>query len=145
MAKNERIVRYTADEIEAMRRRGEDRTDYAWLDALTEEELEASIDTEEEGEFDWSTARIDLPGPKQQLTVRFDRDVVDWFKAQGAGYQARMNAVPGSYADAQTRERAAARRGWWGDRVVGGSGPTSPAPIAFSARVPLPDRPTTLV
>ena len=103
MAKNERIVRYTADELAAMRQRGEGQTDWARVDAMTEEELEASIDHEEEGEFDWSTIHVGIPGPKQQLTVRFDADVIDWFKAQGAGYQTRMNAVLRSYVDAQKR------------------------------------------
>ena len=98
-----RIVRYTADELAAMRQRGEGQTDYAYLDTMTEEELEASIDREEEGEIDWSTIQVGIPGPKQQLTVRFDRDVIEWFKAQGAGYQTRMNAVLRSYVDAQKK------------------------------------------
>ncbi len=109
MAKNERIVRYTADELEEKLRRGEDRTDYARLDAMTEEELEASIDFEDEGEFDWDNAFAGLPGPKQQVTVRLDRDVIDWFKRQGRGYQTRMNAVLRSYVDAQKRQELAKR------------------------------------
>ncbi|HEY7031879.1 MAG TPA: BrnA antitoxin family protein [Thermomicrobiales bacterium] len=70
---------------------------------LTEEELEASIDRDDEAEFDWSTVQVGIPGPKRQLTVRFDADVVDWFKAQGAGYQTRMNAVLRSYVEAKKR------------------------------------------
>ncbi|MDP9368683.1 MAG: BrnA antitoxin family protein [Chloroflexota bacterium] len=105
MQNNEHIVRYTADELTAMRQRGDGQTDYARLDAMTEAELEALIDREEEGEIDWSTVQVGIPGPKQQLTVRFDADVVVWFKAQGAGYQTRMNAVLRSYVDAQ-KERA---------------------------------------
>ena len=103
MRKNERIVRYTKQELDDMLRRGEDQTDYARLGAMTEEELEASIDREEEGEIDWSTIQVGIPGPKQQITVRFDRDVIEWFKAQGAGYQTRMNAVLRSFVDAQKR------------------------------------------
>ncbi len=103
MQNNEHTVRYTADEIDQMRRRGEDQTDWGRVDALTEEELEASIDHAEEGEFDWSTVQVGIPGPKQQLTVRFDADVVDWFKAQGAGYQTRMNAVLRSFVEAQNK------------------------------------------
>ncbi len=103
MRKQEHIVRYTADELDEMLRRGESQTDWARVDAMTEEELEASIDREEEGEIDWSTIQVGIPGPKQQLTVRFDRDVIEWFKAQGAGYQARMNAVLRSYVEAQKR------------------------------------------
>ncbi len=103
MQNNDTTVRYTAEELDEMRRRGEGRTDYAHLDALTEEELEASIDHDEEGEIDWSTVQVGIPGPKQQLTVRFDADVVEWFKAQGAGYQTRMNAVLRSFVNAQKR------------------------------------------
>ncbi len=103
MQSNEHTVRYTADEIDAMRERGESQTDWARVDAMTEEELEASIDHAEEGEIDWSTVQVGIPGPKQQLTIRFDQDVVEWFKAQGAGYQTRMNAVLRSFVDAQKR------------------------------------------
>ncbi|MDP9357136.1 MAG: BrnA antitoxin family protein [Chloroflexota bacterium] len=103
MQKHEDIRRYTADELDAMLRRGESQTDWARVDALTEEELEASIDHEEEGEFDWSTVQVGIPGPKQQLTVRFDADVIEWFKAQGAGYQTRMNAVLRSFVEAQNK------------------------------------------
>jgi len=106
MARNERIVRYTAAEIDQMLARGEDQTDYARLDAMTDDELEASIDFEDEGEFDWSKAYPGLPPmePKQQLTVRFDRDIVDWFKSQGSGYQTKMNAVLRNFMLAQQKE-----------------------------------------
>ncbi len=30
---------------------------------------------------------------KQQLTVRVDRDVLEWLKRQGKGYQSRLNAI----------------------------------------------------
>jgi uncharacterized protein (DUF4415 family) len=30
---------------------------------------------------------------KQQLTLRIDADVIDWFKNQGRGYQSRINAA----------------------------------------------------
>jgi uncharacterized protein (DUF4415 family) len=30
---------------------------------------------------------------KQQITARVDADVLAWLKAQGRGYQARMNAI----------------------------------------------------
>ncbi len=104
MQKNENIVRYTADELRRKRERGEDRSDWAAIDALTEEELEASIDVEEEGMPIWDTAAVHFPEPKQQLTVRFDGDIIDWFKAQGPGYQTRMNAVLRSFVEAKKRE-----------------------------------------
>jgi uncharacterized protein (DUF4415 family) len=30
---------------------------------------------------------------KQQITARVDADVLDWLKAQGRGYQSRINAI----------------------------------------------------
>ena len=86
--------------------RGEDKTDWARVDALTEDEVDAAVDRDEEGEFDWSTTQVGIPGPKQQLTVRFDLDVIEWFKTQGAGYQTRMNAVLRSFVEAQKQKDA---------------------------------------
>jgi uncharacterized protein (DUF4415 family) len=52
----------------------------------------------------WKQARVVLPeGPKKQLTVRLDADVVAWFKAQGKGYQTRMNAVLRSFYEAHRK------------------------------------------
>lgn len=110
MQSDEHIVRYISEELEQMRRRGESQSDWARVDAMTEEELEASIDYEEEGEPDWSTVQAGIPGPKQQLTMRFDADVIAWFKAQGSGYQTRMNAVLRSYVEHQKRRAAEAAR-----------------------------------
>ena len=45
MRRSETIVSYTAEEIDEMIARGEDRTYRARIDAMTEEELEASIRT----------------------------------------------------------------------------------------------------
>ncbi len=107
MSDEERIVRYTGEEIDEMIRRGESKTDWARVDALTEEELEASIDYEEEGEFDWDNVHVGIPPAKKQLTVRFDEDVIEWFRAQGAGYQTRMNQVLRSYVEAQRGKETA--------------------------------------
>ena len=34
-----------------------------------------------------------LKEAKQQITLRIDADVLEWFRSSGAGYQSRMNAV----------------------------------------------------
>lgn len=66
---------------------------------------ESAIDYSEIPELDetfWKNARLVMPGEgKKQLTVRFDADIVDWFKAQGKGYQSRMNAVLRAYTEAR--------------------------------------------
>lgn len=37
---------------------------------------------------------------KAQLTLRVDRDVLEWFKKQGRGYQTRINQLLRAYMEA---------------------------------------------
>jgi uncharacterized protein (DUF4415 family) len=37
---------------------------------------------------------------KASISLRVDQDVLDWFKAQGAGYQTRINTVLRAFRDA---------------------------------------------
>lgn len=73
------------------------------LAAMPDEEIDFS-DIPELGEDFFRNARLVMPSPKQQVTVHIDADVLDWFKAQGKGYQSRMNAVLRAYV-ATRRER----------------------------------------
>jgi uncharacterized protein (DUF4415 family) len=107
---DEHIVRHTAEELSEKRRREETRSDWARVDAMTEEELEASIDVEEEGEIDWDHVQVTVPPGKQQLTIRIDADVLDWFRGQGPGYQTRINQVLRAYVDARRTQDAKGRR-----------------------------------
>ena len=38
--------------------------------------------------------------PKTSISLRIDADVLEWFKAQGGGYQTRINAVLRAYREA---------------------------------------------
>ncbi len=51
----------------------------------------------------WNSANLVIPEErnKSQITAKFDTDMVDWFKQQGRGYQARMNAVLRAYFEAK--------------------------------------------
>ena len=40
---------------------------------------------------------------KASVSLRIDADVLEWFKAQGAGYQTRINAILRAYRDAAAR------------------------------------------
>jgi uncharacterized protein (DUF4415 family) len=63
------------------------------------------IDTSDIPELDetfFKNAVLRLPQPKASVCLRLDRDVLDWFKAQGKGYQTRMNAVLKAYKEAQS-------------------------------------------
>jgi uncharacterized protein (DUF4415 family) len=104
------IKRYSADELRAMRARGESQSDWARVDVLTEAELETSIATDpdwKDVQADWYKDAIPvMPSPKKLLSLRLDPEVVDWFRAQGPRYQTRMNAVLLAYVRARQREKA---------------------------------------
>jgi uncharacterized protein (DUF4415 family) len=41
--------------------------------------------------------------PETSVSLRIDADILEWFKAQGSGYQTRINAVLRAYRDAAGR------------------------------------------
>jgi uncharacterized protein (DUF4415 family) len=40
---------------------------------------------------------------KSQITLRIDADVLEWFRAKGAGYQSQMNAILRAYKEAHEK------------------------------------------
>jgi uncharacterized protein (DUF4415 family) len=103
MAKKERIVRYSAEDLAAKIARGESQTDWARVKAMPQEEVERLAD-EEDGPLPegWeSTIIIGLPPRKRDVHIRLDADVVDWFRGQGRGYQTRINAVLRAFVESR--------------------------------------------
>jgi uncharacterized protein (DUF4415 family) len=87
----------------ASKRRG--RTDWARVDALTDEEIEAAVAADPDAapnlDTEWFRgATLVIPGRKKAVSLRIDSDVLEWYKAQGGRYQSRMNAVLRAYRDA---------------------------------------------
>jgi uncharacterized protein (DUF4415 family) len=85
------------------------RIDYSRIDAMTEEELEASIDYDEEGRFeDWIPVKnahaLAFPEKDRQL----DADVIAWFAAKEPDYLRRINEVLRDYIKAQETMSSAA-------------------------------------
>ena len=83
----------------------ESKTDWARVDALSENDLDASARADPyalptDAEF-WRDANLVMPKRKVPVSLRIDQDVVDWFKAHGRGYQSRINAVLRSYMNAR--------------------------------------------
>jgi len=112
MRKDEFMRSYTAEELKAMRHRGEDRTDWARVDAMTEADLERAIAEDEDErdlEPDWTRAELVLPRPRQSVHLRLEPEVVDFFKAGGKGHITRMQAVLRAYVDAHKRRRGVSR------------------------------------
>ena len=92
----------TADEMHAARKRGESKTDVAKVRARTpyvwdgKNEDERPL-TREEMQVGIEAYRKQRGRPagsdKESTTIRFDRDVLAAFRAEGPGWQTRMNAA----------------------------------------------------
>jgi uncharacterized protein (DUF4415 family) len=101
-----KIVSYTSTQLDALRKRGESKTDWARLRKMTDADIDFSDSPEISPErFAKAVAHKNLPGAKSktQLTLRLDTDVVAWFRAQGPGYQTRINALLRAYREAHRK------------------------------------------
>lgn len=101
--KKERIVRYTAEELAAMEARGESKTDWRRAARMPVPDGSDPDDAIESVDIDWASAKIPLPVRKEHTTLRLDADMLAWFRAQGRGYQTKINAVLRSYFQQQAR------------------------------------------
>ena len=88
MAKKENIVSYTAEEVSKLK----GRTDWDRVRNMKDEDIDTS-DIPELGEDFWKYAKLFRPSEREMISLRIDKDVTDWFRAQGKGYQGYMNAV----------------------------------------------------
>jgi uncharacterized protein (DUF4415 family) len=83
------------------------RTDWSRIAATSDEDIETLAETDADNpattEADWINAVAFVPPKKTTINARFDSDIVSWFKAQGPGYQPRMNAVLRKYMEAHTK------------------------------------------
>jgi len=70
--------------------------------SMTKAEMEERIasDSDEAGMvMDWDNATVELPEPKAVLNMRIDKDVLEYFRKTGKGYQSRINAILRSYVE----------------------------------------------
>lgn len=116
MRKKANIVSYSAEELRAMAERGESETDWARVEAMTDADIAAAIADDPDWQGfpppeEWAEHAIrGLPFPlpkegKKQVTLRLDPDILAHFRAQGRGWQTRINAVLRSYLEAEQRRR----------------------------------------
>ena len=87
------IVRKSLNELSISKER------LAQLEAIRDEDIDCSDIPELDADF-WKHAKMSVPPGKKQLTIRLDADVLAWLKAQGKGYQSRINAILRSYYEA---------------------------------------------
>lgn len=77
------------------------RADLSRLRRLTDAEIKRTAPPELVDLPDkfWKNASLVLPVAKKAISLRIDEDILSWFKASGARYQSRINAVLRSYMD----------------------------------------------
>ena len=73
------------------------RTDWKRIDALRDSDIDFS-EMPELGP-DFFAKAILWPGPKKQITLRLDPDVLAFFRKTGKGYQTSINAVLKRYVE----------------------------------------------
>jgi uncharacterized protein (DUF4415 family) len=83
------------------------RTDWKRVDAMRDENIDLS-DSPELGP-DFFARAIIWPGPKKQITLRIDPDVLTFFRKHGRGYQSTINAVLRKYMEARNEPTSAVR------------------------------------
>jgi uncharacterized protein (DUF4415 family) len=82
------------------------KTDLKRLDSLKSEDIDLSDLPEVTPErFARAVVRAGLAPTrgKEQVTLRLDSDVLRWFRAQGRGYQTKINTLLRAYMQASSR------------------------------------------
>ena len=83
------------------------KTDWAIVKAMPDSNIRFTEDAPRSGPGDWADAvahrGLPMPLRKERIALLVDADVADWFRAQGAGWQTRMNAVLKAYRDASAQ------------------------------------------
>lgn len=94
-----KMITMTSKEMRAARERGESKTDWALLrqnqrDGIEPEDDEDSPDATELMRETVAKRRAGRPagsGNKEQVAIRFDKDILSSFRARGPGWQTRIN------------------------------------------------------
>ena len=100
MARKKHIMKYTAEELDELVKKDGSRSDWKKAANMTDTEIEAAVASDpDEGDMviDWDNATAELPQPKAVLNMRIDKDVLEYFRNTGKGYQTLINAILRSY------------------------------------------------
>lgn len=73
------------------------KSDIEALRELRDEDIDTSDCPELDETFFASAVRVEPPKVKEKITIRLDADILDWFRAQGPGYQTKINGILRAY------------------------------------------------
>jgi uncharacterized protein (DUF4415 family) len=103
------IMRISANKA----RRLADETDYTRLDRMSDDDIAQAVAQDPDSpplDIDWARVQLIMPPRKVTVTIRLDQDLLDWFRAQGKGYQTRVNAVLRTFYEAKRNCTGGGRR-----------------------------------
>ncbi len=81
------------------------KSDLARLNQMKDSDIDYT-DIPALGEEFFKKAAVAWPPAKQQLTIRLDADVLNWLKANGKGYQTRINRILRAAMESKPGRRA---------------------------------------
>jgi uncharacterized protein (DUF4415 family) len=85
------------------------KTNYRRLRRMTDQDIADAARRDKDAarlDIDWSSAEVVVPEAKQAISIRLDRDIVEFFKGSGPGYQTKINAVLRSYVQHERRGKS---------------------------------------
>ena len=91
------------------------KSDLNRLDNLADDEIDYTEIPEFDSKFLRSVEMQISPG-KKPVALRLDTDVLDWMKAQGKGYQSRINAILRAYYEAHKNDTLTPEGKWRRER-----------------------------
>lgn len=89
------IVSYTVDELKRM----SSATDWAKVDALTDEEITRAALSDLDNQPLIEDALLRMRPVKERVSITLNHEVVDFFKRHGKGWQAKLNDILQQYVD----------------------------------------------
>ncbi len=81
------------------------KSDLARIDRMKVADIDYSDIPDLGNEF-FTKATVPWPPVKHQLTIRLDADVLEWLKANGRGYQTRINRILRAAMESQPPRRS---------------------------------------
>lgn len=83
-------------------------TDWQKLERTTDADIACDVASDPEAapllDDSWFDGAEVIEPAKEQISIRLDREVLDYFRGSGRRYQSRINAVLRAYVDAQRRK-----------------------------------------
>jgi len=103
-----------AKQVKAAGRR-KSQTDFKRLDRMTDRDVRKAVRSDPDAAplgLDWSKGHLEIPEKpkKEAISIRLDADVLEFLRGEGAGYQARINAILRSYVGARRKARPSKRK-----------------------------------